>query len=165
MKRRMALLIVATLLPFFAASAFAQTAPAPTITLKTLSGETVHLASADFKNRIHVKTTDHDGKAHDYEGVSLHDVLAEHGAPAGKDFRGKELADYVLLEASDGYRVILALAEIDPDLGGAQAIIADKVDGAPLGPHDGPYRLVVPNDKRPARWIRMLTSITVARPQ
>jgi len=155
----------ALLVLFFVASATAQTAPAPGITIKTLSGEAHHLTSSDFKNRIDVKVTDHDGKSHDFEGVALSEVLADNGAPMGKDLRGKELADYVLLEASDGYRVTFALADIDPDLGGTQAIIADKVDGAPLSAHDGPYRLIVPADKRPARWIRMLTSITIARPQ
>jgi hypothetical protein len=68
-------------------------------------------------------------------------------------------------EASDGYRVVFALAELDPDFGNAQVLVAENVDGHPLSANDGPLRLVVPGDKRQARWIRLLTTLTVARAQ
>jgi hypothetical protein len=42
-------------------------------------------------------------------------------------------------------------------------MVADTMDGAPLGEKLGPFRLVAPHEKRPARWVRMLKSITVAR--
>jgi hypothetical protein len=37
------------------------------------------------------------------------------------------------------------------------------MDGAPLGEKQGPFRIVAPNEKRPALWVRTLKSITVAR--
>ena len=83
----------------------------------------------------------------------------------GDNLRGKELADYVVAEASDGYRVVFSIAELDPGFSNVQVIVATKVDGQPLPAHDGPLRLVVPGDKRPARRVRMLTTISVVRAQ
>jgi hypothetical protein len=41
--------------------------------------------------------------------------------------------------------------------------VADSRDGAALGPAEGPWRLVVPDEKRPARWARQVKAITLAR--
>jgi DMSO/TMAO reductase YedYZ molybdopterin-dependent catalytic subunit len=71
------------------------------------------------------------------------------------------MATYVLAEGSDGYRVTFSLAELDSDFEESEVIVADTVNGAPLGGKLGPLRLVVPHDKRPARWVRMLQSIKV----
>jgi len=40
-------------------------------------------------------------------------------------------------------------------------LLVDKQDGQALVPGQGPIRLVVPGDKRPARWLRMLTSLEI----
>jgi len=40
-------------------------------------------------------------------------------------------------------------------------ILADHRDGKPLDAHEGPLRIVVPGDKRGARWIRGVTSLEV----
>ena len=105
----------------------------------------------------------HDGKSHNYQGVSLREVLIKAGAPTGDGLRGKEMADLVVAEGADGYRVVFSLAELDPDFGDRQVIIADKADGQPLSAQEGPLRLVVAADKRQARWVRMLTSLTIAQ--
>ena len=54
-----------------------------------------------------------------------------------------------------------SLAELDSDFQDSEVMIADTLNGAPLGDKLGPLRLVVPHDKRPARWVRMLESIKV----
>jgi hypothetical protein len=41
--------------------------------------------------------------------------------------------------------------------------MADTMDGAPLPPDQGPFKLVAPHEKRPARWVKMVKSITVGR--
>jgi hypothetical protein len=38
-------------------------------------------------------------------------------------------------------------------------IIADARDGAPLSTAAGPYRLIVPGDKREARWVRQVATV------
>jgi hypothetical protein len=69
----------------------------------------------------------------------------------------------VLAEARDGYQVVYTLTELDPAFTSNKIIIADTADGKPLSETQGPFRLVVPQEKKPARSIRMLEKITVVR--
>ncbi len=55
----------------------------------------------------------------------------------------------------------LAGAELDPVMTDNRIIVADRMNGKPLDPKEGPFKIVVPGDKRPARWIRMLTALQV----
>lgn len=108
-----------------------------------------------------VKAKDRDGKEHIYKGVLLVHILDSAGVTLGSKLRGENLAKYVLVKASDGYEVIFALPEIDPEFTTQTILLAYEVDGKPLAKGEGPFRLVVPNDKRPARWIRELATIKV----
>lgn len=168
--RRLRVKRIVPLLGFFVAISWGQT-PAPTsaveLTVKLISGQTTQLGPQDLAKlaRVHVKGVAHDGKSHDYEGVSLCDVLVKAGAPAADALRGKEMADYVVAEAADGYKVVFSVTELDPDFGNQRIIIADKADGQSRSAQEGPLRLVVPGDKRQARWVRMLTTLTIARAQ
>jgi len=71
---------------------------------------------------------------------------------------------YVIAEARDGYRAVFSLAELDSGILESEAIVADTMDGPPLVAGQGPFRLVAPHEKRPARWVRMRKSITVVGP-
>jgi hypothetical protein len=95
-----------------------------------------------------------------YSGVPLSDLLAKQGVPVGKDLHGKALANYIVATGSDGYKVVLALAEIDPAVHPGQVIVADTLNDKPLD-KDGPFKLIVTEDKRPARWVRNLVSLEV----
>ncbi len=109
-------------------------------------------------------TNPHEGTEDTYEGVLLSDLLKQAGVPSGKDLRGAALATYVVAEASDGYRVIFSIGEVDPDVHDSEILVADSINGAvAMGANLGPLRLVVPHDKRPARWVRMLQSLTVVK--
>jgi DMSO/TMAO reductase YedYZ molybdopterin-dependent catalytic subunit len=103
----------------------------------------------------------HDQKKETYEGVLLEDLLQKAGVAHGEHLRGAAMATYVLAEAEDGYRVVFSLAELDSGIVDSEVIVADTMDGAPLAAKQGPFRLVAPHEKRPARWVRMLKSITV----
>jgi DMSO/TMAO reductase YedYZ molybdopterin-dependent catalytic subunit len=105
----------------------------------------------------------HDKKKETYEGVLLEILLNKAGVPQGEQLRGTSMATYVLAEASDGYRVVFSLAELDSGIFESEVIVADTMDGAPLSAMQGPFRLVAPHERRPARWVRMLKSITVVR--
>lgn len=98
-----------------------------------------------------------------YEGVAIVDLLQRVGTPRGEDLRGRAMATYVVAEASDGYRVVFSVAELDSGIVDSDIIVADTLDGAALGANQGPFKIVAPHDKRPARWVRMLTSLTVAK--
>lgn len=73
------------------------------------------------------------------------------------------MTTYVLVEAADDYRVIFSLAELDSGFLDSDVLLADTMDGAPLAPDQGPFKLVAPHEKRPARWAKMVKSITVGR--
>jgi DMSO/TMAO reductase YedYZ molybdopterin-dependent catalytic subunit len=126
------------------------------------------LTVADLKNMprtvLHV-TNPHENKAETYEGVLLEELLRRAGVPQGDQLRGKLMATCVTAEAEDGYRVVFAIAELDSGIANAEVLVADTVDGAPIDAKRGPFQLVVPHDKRPARWVRMLKSITVSAPK
>jgi DMSO/TMAO reductase YedYZ molybdopterin-dependent catalytic subunit len=108
-----------------------------------------------------VNATDHGGQQRVYKGVALFDILNAAGVTLGSQLRGKNLLKYVEVRAADGYEVIFALPEIDPEFTAQTILLAYEVDGKPLPKGEGPFRLVVPNDKKHARWIREITTITV----
>ena len=56
---------------------------------------------------------------------------------------------------------MFALAEADPEFHPGEALVADSMDGKPLDEKTGPFRLIVTEDKRPARSVRSLLSIEV----
>ena len=96
-----------------------------------------------------------------FDGIPLSAVLSFAGVPLGDALRGARLTEVLLVSASDGYHVAYALAEIDPAFAVREIILADKRDGKVLGPKEGPYRVLAPGDKRPARWIRQVTELKV----
>jgi Oxidoreductase molybdopterin binding domain len=104
-------------------------------------------------------TNAHTKNVETYSGVLLADLLT--GAPLGTALHGKALATYVLAEGADHYRAVLSLAEVDPSFHSGDVLLADSIDGKPIGDKEGPFKLIVSEDKRPARWVRNLSSITV----
>jgi len=139
----------------------------PELLVKTFLGQSSLVGASDFAKlspRI-VSAKDHDGKKHQYSGVDLRDLLDQLGVPKGDAICGKEITDYVIAEAADGYCVVFSLTELDSQFGNTEVLIANKADGQPLSENEGPLRLVVPGDKRQARWIRMLKTLSVVRAQ
>jgi hypothetical protein len=106
-------------------------------------------------------TNAHDKKTATYAGVAFQDLLKNAGMPSGDNLRGKALAYCIVVTANDGYQVTFSIAELDESLGNLQVLVSDNEDGKPLGQNIGPLRLVVPADKRPARWVRMVKTIRV----
>jgi DMSO/TMAO reductase YedYZ molybdopterin-dependent catalytic subunit len=94
-------------------------------------------------------------------GVTLVEVLRLAGAPTGGELKGAALAKYVVVSAADGYRAVFSLAEVSPALTDAVVLLADRRNGKPLAPSEGSCRLVVPGDKRQARWVRQVVGLTV----
>jgi hypothetical protein len=122
----------------------------------------VIISSTEFKTLPHTFVTVHNPHANadeTYSGVPLSDLLAKVGAPLGKELRGTSLTSYVVATGADGYQVVLSLPEIDPDFHPGVVLVADSMNSHPLDANSGPFKLVVTEDKRPARWVRNLTSI------
>lgn len=56
----------------------------------------------------------------------------------------------------------LDLPEIDPDFTDGQIVLAFLKDGQPLDTKEGPYRIVIPEEKRTAGWVKQVTTLTIA---
>jgi hypothetical protein len=131
------------------------------LTIEAEGKQTV-LSKPDIEALPHVKATTHDSdKPVTFEGVALKAILERAGVGFGHSMRGKRLASCLLVEAADGYRVVIALPEMDPEFTDKQILLAFLQDGKPLDARAGPYRIVIPDEKRMARWVRQVTKLRI----
>jgi hypothetical protein len=139
-----------------------QSAPAAPALLVTYQDKKLSLESADLAKlpATEVDASDHQAKHH-YSGVFVHDILGLVGAPSGDALRGKALSLIVRITGNDNYSVVFALAEFDPGFSDRSIVLADKQDGQPLPDTAAPFRIVIPGDTHPARWVRQVKSIEV----
>ena len=132
------------------------------LTVQIQGGKPVVLARADLEALPHVKVTSTaSGVSATFEGIALEAVLEKAGVEFGQSLKGKRLASCLLVEAADGYRVVIALPELDPAFTDKQFILAFVKDGKPLDEKEGPYRIVIPDEKRMARWVRQVTTLKI----
>jgi len=133
------------------------------LTVQTDSGKQVVLSRTDLEALPHVKVTasEHSSGPVNFEGVTLKSVLEKAGVTFGESMKGKRLANCLLVEAADGYRAVIALPELDPAFTDRQTLLAFLRDGKPLGEKEGPYRIVIPDEKRMARWVRQVTTLKI----
>lgn len=137
-------------------------AAAQTLGLSGEAGQHASLTAAQFAAlpHVHIQVMQH-GQPHAYDGVLLSDLLARVDAPHGEGIKGRELATVVRVSAHDGYQVVVSLAEADAVTRAARMIVADREAGAPLKADEGPFRLVIEDDLRPARSARQVERIEV----
>jgi len=85
------------------------------LTIQTDAGKQV-LDSADIGALPHVRVTasEHSSESVSFEGVTLKSILEKVGISFGASMKGKRLSSCLLVEAADGYRVVIALPELDP---------------------------------------------------
>jgi DMSO/TMAO reductase YedYZ molybdopterin-dependent catalytic subunit len=117
--------------------------------------------------RVEVRTTDpHDpGKEIVYSGTPLVETLKAGGLLLDSGMGGlrETVKMTVIVEATDGYLAVFSLAELDPELTDRIILLADTKDGQPLPLREGPLRIIVPGEKRPARWVRQVKALTVRK--
>jgi hypothetical protein len=155
MKNRVCCRIAAIVLS--ACSVFAQQ-----LTVQDETGKQTVLQMSDIEALPHAKVvTTASGPSASYDGVTLKSILEKSGVALGESLRGKRMSLCLLITAADGYRIVLALPEIDPAFTDKQVVLAFAKDGKPLDAKEGPYRLVIPDEKRMARWIRQVTALKV----
>jgi hypothetical protein len=137
-------------------------AQAQQLTVELEAGQQKVLTRAEIEALPHIKvSTAIHGTPATFEGVALQAVLEKAGVQFGESLRGPRMASCLLVEAADAYRVVIALPEIDPAFTTKQIILAFLRDGKPLDDKEGPYRIVIPNEKRPARWARQVTALRI----
>ena len=157
--------VAQTTMPPAAAGAAAKPSTGPSQVMIGGNVKTPLTLSIDDLRKMPHKTIQvmdaHANKQETYEGVALADLLKQAGVPQGEQIRGALMTSYVIAEGADGYRTLFSLAELDSGFVDSGVMVAYSMDGAAISGDSGPLRLVAPNDKRPARWVRMLASITV----
>ena len=132
----------------------------------TFTGEVItalDLKKSDLSGykQISHKVKDRDNKEHEFKGVALFELLEKAGVTTGSKLRGENLAKYILIRAADGYEVVYALPEVDPEFTDQIIMLATEKDGQALPNGEGPFRIITPNDKKQARWIREVRSIKI----
>jgi len=133
------------------------------LTIQTDSGKQVLLSRSELEALPHVKVTasEHSSGPVIFEGVPLKSALEKAGVGFGESMKGKRLSNCLLVEAADGYRAVIALPELDPAFTDKQTLLAFLRDGKPLGEKEGPYRIVIPDEKRMARWVKQVTKLKI----
>ncbi len=114
-----------------------------------------------------VEWTDKRGK-HTGRGVRLDAVLLKAGfseGPMGPTVEPKVkhqgLRAAVIATASDGYEAVFSMGELLAHLGATTAWLVFEVEGKPLSPEVGPFRLVIPTDKGASRSLHQLVKLRV----
>jgi hypothetical protein len=92
--------------------------------------------------------------------VSLGDLLAKSGFAVEQATHRQMLRSYLKAEGTDKYWVLYSVTEVEGSEHNGDVIVAIAQDGKPLG-EDGRFKLIDSGDKKPQRWVRNLTSITV----
>lgn len=135
--------------------------PAPTLAVAGEGGTSRVYTVAELSalRQIEAIVEENSGSRTVFRGPSIRELMTRQGAPSGPALRGRAMLLAVVAEASDGYRAGYMLSEIDEQFGGRVAIVALTQDGQPLPARDGPLRVVVPEDRHRARWVRQLVRL------
>src|SRR3984957_19250934 len=136
--------------------------PSTSLTLN-VDGKSVTFSSADLKAMPQktVKVHNEHTKADEaYSGVPLGDLLAKAGFVADKTTQRKMLRSFLRVEGTDKYWVLYSLTEVEASEHEGDVIVATSMDGKGLGA-DGELKLISTGDKKPQRWVRNLSAVTI----
>ena len=154
----------AVLLHFSALVLVASCALAQELKIQTEDGATKTLTAADLRalpHRVLDVKDPHDGRPLRFDVIPLKAVLEKGGVTLGDSLRGKRMSQCLLVQAADGYSALIALPEIEPEFTSGEVFLADGRDHKPLDTKEGPLRIVIPGDKRMARWVRQVTALKI----
>jgi len=143
----------------------APSVPSTRLNIRTYEGKMLTLSPEDLAALPHksvVVFNAHSKVNETYSGVALADLLSKAGVPLGESVRGKLFMTGIVAEGTDNYGVLYSLAEVDPSIHTGDVIVADMLDGKKLD-KDGAFKMVSTEDRRPARWVRNLTAISVVK--
>jgi DMSO/TMAO reductase YedYZ molybdopterin-dependent catalytic subunit len=131
------------------------------VTGEVLTPLTLSAADLAAMPRTNAIAKDRQGIPHTFAGVAIAEILNKAGVTTGKQLKGENLAKYLLVTCADGYQVVFSLAELDSSFTDRLVILADQEEGKPLPSSTGPFRMVVPGEKKPARNCFQVVALTV----
>jgi len=140
-------------LGLIATIALAGGAQAQTLIVKGKEGRVETLSAADVRAMHRATVTVPYGKKDTFEGALIGDVLAEVGAPADVRLHGAPVNQIVIVTGKDGFSTVLSLAETEKSFRTEPIILADTENGKPLDEKQGPWRLVIGGELKPARSV------------
>lgn len=127
----------------------------------SIDGKTISLAAADLAAMLHETITvinGHTKASETYSGVAIAAILAKLGMPFEKANEHTLLRTILTAQGTDGYKVVLSTYETLAPIRGQSVLIADTLNGKPLA-DDGAFKLVIPGDARPQRWVQNLRAL------
>jgi hypothetical protein len=137
--------------------------PSTQLIIHGVDGKSVTLTPEDVAALPHktVSVFNSHTKANEkYSGVLLTDLLSKADVPQGETMRGRLFTLGVVAQGTDKYSVLFALAEVDPSIHTGDVLVADSMDGQKLGA-EGAFKMISTEERRPARWVRNLSEISV----
>ena len=148
------LVLMITALPF---AALAQTPP---VAIAGLVKHPLQVTDTDLRALPAVERqvtfqTDHGEQTATYKGVLLWTLIERAGVDDPRKWG--ELRHVMAVTAADRYLLMVSVGEIDPNFGGALAILAFDENGKPLPA----LRLIFPGDIHGARDVRAVVRIEV----
>ncbi len=108
--------------------------------------------------------TSHDGEQATYTGALLWDVIGAGCSSVTTANKRDRVGMAVRVEATDGYHAVVALMEADTSFRDRPVLLCWQKNGQPLDAHNGPLQLIVPDDNRHARDVRMVSRLTIVVP-
>ena len=137
-------------------------ATAQTLKVGLPDGHSVTLAREELR-RLARDTVPYAGHAKtptQYIAVSVQSLLRHVGVMVDS-VRGPRTTWVVIATATDSFRTTFSLGELAESLGPTRAWLAIGTTAGELPVAEGPYRLVIPTDKRPSRGARMVVALDV----
>jgi hypothetical protein len=149
----------ALILVVFAGAAAAQ----PALTIDGQVNTPLQLSVADLQAMPSGEaavsyTTGHHGEQHGtFKGALLWSVLGKAGVKDG-DAKGAHLRHGIVVSGRDGYAVLIAMGEIDPEFEGKPVLVAYEKDQKAI---ENGVKLIVPGDHKGGRNVFDVVRIEV----
>lgn len=124
----------------------------------------ITLGSLQQLAQHHATLKAHDGEEVTYAGALLWDVVGAACPSVVQEAKRQRIGMAVRIEAVDGYHALVALMEADTSFREHPVLLCWEKNGVPLDAHDGPLQVIVADDKRHARNVRMVSALRVVLP-
>lgn len=126
-----------------------------TVTLELVRGLPQHEAVVVSKDGASVK----------FRGALLKEVMTTACPSIAAIEKRTMVASAVRIEAADGYTALIALTEADSSFRAQPVLLTWERNGQLMNAHDGPFQVVVPDDRRHARNVRSTVLLEVITPE
>jgi hypothetical protein len=116
---------------------------------------------SEFGGQVKTITYTLKGAHHTAHAVPLLAVVNWSRPKFNAHIKHHQLQFVVEVEGQDGYTADFSLGELLPEIGNEKVWVALDQDGKPLADEEGPVELVIPGDRKPARWVRGVAAMLV----